>query len=190
MKLVGRPQQGGATLLVALVMLLLLTLLASSSMHQTLLQNRTGGSVVERSRAFNAAEAALREGERRLLAARGLASFTAFSAGFDRCSDSVEAIGTNLCILTRVRDLKTTNLVHAWAATALKATEDIAPLSVIYRGSDNASVFLPRPRWVVTPIAGSLDGGAGRLYRITAVAQFGTGRFPVILQSVVVLEGL
>lgn len=190
MRMRSANRQKGATLLIALVMLLLVTLLASSSMRQTLLQNRTGGSVAERSRAFNAAEAALREGERRLLAARGQASFTAFSAGFDSCTESVDAIGVNLCILTRVNDLKTTALTQAWAATALQATGGTTTRSVAYRGSDNASKFLPVPRWVVTPIAGSLNGGAGRLYRVTAVAQFGAGRFPVILQTVVALEGL
>lgn len=193
-------RQRGATLLVALVMLLLLSLLAASSMRQTLLQARSGGAALENTQAFNAAEAALREGERRLLALSQQPAFTAFSAGFASCTDSVSAVQSaftkapsgDLCILTKTSDLATSALTQAWAATALQATDATATArSVAYRGSDGSSAFARTPRWVVTAIgSNSVDVSAPTttLFRVTAVAQDRGQRFPVILQSVVSLE--
>jgi type IV pilus assembly protein PilX len=56
--------QRGVALVVVLVLLLVATLLALASLRGTLLQARMGTSVVDRSLSFQAAEAALREGER------------------------------------------------------------------------------------------------------------------------------
>lgn len=192
--------QRGATLLVALVMLLLLSLLAASSMRQTLLQARSGGAAMENTQAFNAAEAALREGERRLMALSRQPTFTAFSAGFASCTESVSLIQSafakppsgDLCILTKSNDLATSALTQTWAATALQATGMTATSrSVAYRGSDGGSTFTRTPRWVVTAIGSNsvdVSAPATTLFRVTAVAQDRGGRFPVILQSVVSLE--
>lgn len=57
------PQRGIA-LVVVLVLLLVATLLALAGLRNTLLQERMGAGVVDRALAFQAAEAALREGER------------------------------------------------------------------------------------------------------------------------------
>jgi len=197
--LLGRGQRG-ATLLVALVMLLLLSLLAASSMRQTLLQARSGGAALENTQAFNAAEAALREGERRLVALSRQPSFTAFSAGFASCTESVSLIQSafatppsgDLCILTKSSDLATSALTQTWAASALQASGMTATArSVAYRGSDGGSTFARTPRWVVTVIGSNsvdISKPSNNLFRVTAVAQDRGGRFPVILQSVVSLE--
>lgn len=58
-------QQKGAVLLVALVMLLLLTIIGVTSMRGTSLQENMANNLKERQLAFQAAEAALRAGERR-----------------------------------------------------------------------------------------------------------------------------
>lgn len=193
-------RQRGATLLIALVMLLLLSLLAASSMRQTLLQARSGGAALENTQAFNAAEAALREGERRLMALSQQPSFTAFSAGFASCSESVPAISSafgkpptgDLCILTKASDLNTGALTQTWAAAALQASgTNPTARTVAYRGSDGSASFAQTPRWVVTAIGSSsvdVSAPATNLFRITAVAQDRGRRFPVILQSVVALE--
>lgn len=195
---IGR--QRGATLLIALVMLLLLSLLAASSMRQTLLQARSGGAALENTQAFNAAEAALREGERRLVALSQQPSFTAFSAGFATCPESVPAVRSafakaptgDLCILTKASDLNTGALTQTWAAAALQASgTDPTTRTVAYRGSDGSASFAQTPRWVVTAIGSSsvdVAAPATNLFRITAVAQDRGKRFPVILQSVVALE--
>lgn len=200
MKLRSARRQGGAVLLVALVMLLLLTLLAITSMRETTLQNRVAGNVSEQKRAYNAAESALREAERRLSVLRGTAAFANASAGFDSCKTSASALAAttaNLCILNQSQDLDTQAKVQSWAKTALQTLTDApADTSLGYQGFDGQSRYRLAPRWVVTAIAGSTDpdladgykGNGVYYYRVTAAARSGGARFPVILQSIVRLE--
>lgn len=193
----GAPvaSQRGAVLIVALIMLLLLTLLALSSMRSSTLQNRLGGSVSEQKRAYNAAESALREGERRLNALKFTAVFSAASAGYSSCSSSVAAIGSNLCILLEGNDLDTTEKTQAWAKTALSAS-GTASASVAYSGYDGKSTFSRLPRWVATVVSSSGESdmslasqGKGiYYYRVSAAATAGGARFPVILQSIIKVE--
>ena len=56
--------QRGVALVVVMLLLLVVTLLALASLRNTLLEERMSASVLDRSLAFQAAEAALREGER------------------------------------------------------------------------------------------------------------------------------
>lgn len=56
-------QQQGMVLLVSLVFLLLLTMLGISSMQNATLQEKMAGSVTQRNKSFQMAEAALRMGE-------------------------------------------------------------------------------------------------------------------------------
>ena len=65
----NRRRQAGAALVVVLILLLLMTLLGLASLRGTLLEERMGANALDRSLAFQAAEAALREGEARLTAA-------------------------------------------------------------------------------------------------------------------------
>lgn len=57
------PRERGAALIVALVMLLIMTVLGVSAMRSTTLQERMAGNLRDGNLAFQAAEAALREGE-------------------------------------------------------------------------------------------------------------------------------
>ncbi len=59
----GPARQRGVALVVVLLLLLVVTLLALASLRNTLLEERMSASVLDRSLAFQAAEAALREGE-------------------------------------------------------------------------------------------------------------------------------
>lgn len=59
----ARRQQRGATLVVVLILLLVMTLLALASMRGTLLEERMSANQYDRSLAFQAVEAALREAE-------------------------------------------------------------------------------------------------------------------------------
>lgn len=56
-------RQHGATLAIVLILLLVMTLVALASLRGTLMQERMASSALDRSRSFQAAEAALREGE-------------------------------------------------------------------------------------------------------------------------------
>ena len=58
-------RQRGISLIVSLVLLVVVTLLALGSMRGTVLQARMSGTTQDRSLAFQAAEASLREAERR-----------------------------------------------------------------------------------------------------------------------------
>jgi type IV pilus assembly protein PilX len=64
----ARPQQRGAALFMVLMLLLVMTVLVLASMRGTVMQERMTANHYDRSLAFQAAEAALREGERWLLA--------------------------------------------------------------------------------------------------------------------------
>jgi type IV pilus assembly protein PilX len=57
-------QQKGAVLIIALIFMLILSLIGVSSMQGTTLQETMSGNLRDQYSAFNAAEAALREGER------------------------------------------------------------------------------------------------------------------------------
>ena len=61
-------RQRGVVLAVSLIMLLVITLLGVTAMQSTLLQERMAGNVREVNMAFQAAEAALRDGEKVLAA--------------------------------------------------------------------------------------------------------------------------
>lgn len=58
-----RRQQQGVALIVVLLLLLVMTLLGLASLRSTLLQERMGAALFDRSIAFQAAESALREAE-------------------------------------------------------------------------------------------------------------------------------
>ena len=61
-------RQRGIVLAVSLIMLLVLTLLGVTAMQSTIMQERMAGNAREVSMAFQAAEAALRDGENALIA--------------------------------------------------------------------------------------------------------------------------
>lgn len=61
-----RSAQSGSVLVIALIFLLLMTIIGVTAMQTTTLQERMAGNTRDRNLAFQAAEAALREGERYL----------------------------------------------------------------------------------------------------------------------------
>lgn len=85
---VGR-RQDGAVLIVVLVLLLAMTILGMLSLRGALMEERMGAGMYDRSVAFQAAEAALREAEQRLLAPGVLADFPTAP---DACSNGLCAI--------------------------------------------------------------------------------------------------
>jgi type IV pilus assembly protein PilX len=67
--------QAGSALIVALIFLLLMTLLGTTAMRGSTMQERMAGNARDSNIAFQAAEAALREGEEYLLATVALPDF-------------------------------------------------------------------------------------------------------------------
>lgn len=64
--LMPRPRQNGAVLIVGLLLLMVLTILVLSAMNQSVLEERMAGNLHSRARAFQAAEATLRDAEAHL----------------------------------------------------------------------------------------------------------------------------
>lgn len=74
-------KQSGAALLVVLMLLLIITLLGIASMRGGLLQERMAGATIQRGKAFQAAESALREGEEFVVKNKPTIPSTGCSAG-------------------------------------------------------------------------------------------------------------
>jgi type IV pilus assembly protein PilX len=195
-------RQRGATLFIALIMLLLITLLAVNSMRGTTLEAKITGNLIEQKRATNAAEAALRVGERRLLAQ------TTLDTGSADCTTSTGK-HANLCILNfdsfSTNDTatgKTNNANCMTNASGSGGWWTYATCSTSYLGLDGTSTFTPAPLWNAAYIAfdpknsyGNVEvtdpderslGRGPHYYRVTAAAQADGQRFNSILQTVTV----
>lgn len=109
-------RQRGAALMVVLILLLIMTLLGLASLRGTLMEERMSAALFDRSLSFQAAEAALREGEARV-AATGRTGFPAVDTGL--CNG-------NLCDMPTAAQLDTGSYVPRanrdgahWAAATL-----------------------------------------------------------------------
>lgn len=79
-------RERGAALIVVLILLLVMTLLGLASLRGTLMEERMSANMYDRSLGFQAAEAALREAETRLLQP---GTFAAFPTAADSCSSGL-----------------------------------------------------------------------------------------------------
>lgn len=125
-----RDQQHGAVLLISLVILLIITLLAVSSIRESTLEERIVGNIRNQQAAFNGAESALREGEKRLRQAEPPATTA-------NCTGS-----TTLCVMAT----PPSNLhVNDWAWWNTNSN------AIAYKGSNATTSSLNRlvssPRW-------------------------------------------
>ncbi len=124
--------QSGAVLFIALIMLLIITVLGIGSMSEVTLESRITGNLLEQKRLLNAAESALREGERRISA----------STNVDQCSDNTT---TAPCYISN--------------ATDLDYSFDRA---LDYSGLDGNTTLEREARWYVRLIGGPYTvGGTG-----------------------------
>lgn len=187
-------RQCGAVLLIAMIMLLVLTLLATSSMREATLQSRISGVVGEEKLALNAAESALREGERKL------AAYSQLDEGAGNCATSTAA-HAGLCILNSELGGKFFDYA-AYAGTGgeLEKWWSDSSYSLAYSGSDDTSSFAASPRWNValwdpSTVPGfssestevnALSTGEGEAFYfvVTAYGEAGGKRLKRVLQSV------
>ena len=168
----GRMAQHGATLVVVLILLLVMTLLALASMRGTILEERMSANQYDRSLAFQAAEAALREGE-------------AKAAGRPNPPTGGGCTDDGVCALPEP------DATPLWQSSAVWAA---APVVVVEMGELKA-----QPKYIVELLADDVPPkgscttsgdvsdstctGTERRYRITARSQE-AGRADVMLQSV------
>jgi type IV pilus assembly protein PilX len=188
----------GFVLLTAVIFLLVLTILSLSSMSTTILEEKMTGSYRDRQLAFEAAEAALRDGERDVFGSLRISGASSFVAG---CGDNasstpseldanaglcaVETDGTPIWVDLETDSTKKT----AWVGGADEAH------SVKY-GRMTGATALPdvanQPRYIVEMMR--LPSQQRKLnapqtykfaYRITAVGFGRRASTRVVLQSVV-----
>lgn len=161
--------QQGVVLVVALILLLILTLLGLASVQSTSLQEKMAGNQRSQQLAFEAAEAALRQGEISLAGLATLPPFDGSTLGY--YAVSTDSSGNNL------------------AAGADWSTWDWSK-AISYSGSltngSSASYYIEQYAYVAA--AGqTLDASApipgAQLYAITAKGLSPDGKSAVILQS-------
>lgn len=157
-----QSEQRGSALIIGLVFLLILTIVGLSSMRGTTLQERMAGNVRDRNLAFQAAEAALRDGEEFLQQAslplfEDANGLLRMRAGAGRASYWDDYFASEN---TRIADP-----VPGVPLAAEYVIEELPPIP----GSDDSIAFGPLP-----------DVG---VYRVTSRATGGTPDAVVILQS-------
>lgn len=163
-------RQRGAAMVIALVMLLILTLLATASARMTLLDERMMGNTQDHNVAFQAAEAAIRTGERDLTAV-ALPDFDGTNGLWQPAApddvpvwESVdwEDVGNNVRAYNGLDDAPG-NLVNATAAYHIEE--------------------MPRVCGGLCPIDGDLPPGSPSIYRVTARGVGAAGNATVTLQT-------
>lgn len=174
--------QRGVALVVVLLLLLVVTLLALASLRNTLLEERMSASVLDRSLAFQAAEAALREGEALAATRPEPAAGSGCSAGL--CSEPDPA---------NPADNARWQAAGFWAdasGTWREATVEVAGTTAQPRFIvELLDTGLPASGECTTSIDMSPDAacsGSVSRYRITATSG-AEGRADVMLQSIYVV---
>lgn len=167
-----RPQRGMA-LLVVLLLLLVTTILGLASMRGALLEERMSGNLYDRSLMFQAAEAALREGESVASASRIADYSAACTGGLCTAPEPVAGAGNTWTVVNR---WETETPPYQAAATVTSGSLDVTPGYFIeYMGNF--------PNWVGCDRAEPMPVGClGPRYRVTARAT-APGRATVLLQS-------
>ncbi|MDE2140143.1 MAG: pilus assembly protein [Gammaproteobacteria bacterium] len=169
-----RNLQQGVVLIVSLVLLLVLTILGIAAIQSTSLEERMAGNQRAHQLAFEAAEAALRQGEQAL---NGLASLPPFDGSvLGYYPNSTDASGNPL---TAGADWQNWN----WASKSIPYTGTLA-----IGGNTGATASYYIEAFVYAPGTGqSLDVSAPvgnlQLYAITARGVSPDGKSVVILQS-------
>lgn len=165
-----RSQQRGATLVVVLILLLVMTLLALASMRGTLLEERMSANQYDRSLAFQAVEAALREGES--IAAGKPQPAAGCAAGMCGIPDPAAApVWTNATVWAAA---PYTNAEFGELSVRPKFIVELLATDVPPKGSCTTTGDVS--------IVGGCTGNEFR-YRITAMSQQ-DGRASVMLQSI------
>ncbi|QSX77474.1 pilus assembly PilX family protein [Agrilutibacter solisilvae] len=166
----GPARQRGVTLVIVLILLLVVTLIALASLRGTLMEERMSANVLDRSLAFQAAEAALREGES---VAAGKPALPAAGCAAGLCAIPNPAVAP------------------VWTDEAIWAA---APEAVVQLGDKTA-----KPRYIVELLANDVPpkgscttsgdvsettcSGTERRYRVTARSE-AEGRAAVMLQTI------
>lgn len=169
-------KQKGIVLIMVLSLLLALTILGVSSMSTSTLETRMANNFQDRNVAFQAAEAALREGER-LVESRNFDG-TEFS---NSCNDGLCECTKNNC------DFNGDNTKTFWEQdTVWNTSTKHMTYSTINLGVASPAKYIIEHMGNVCPdsnISCTLTGTEPRMFRITAIGYGSTINAKVILQS-------
>ncbi len=158
------PRANGLVLITALVLLLILMLLGISGTRTMVLQTRMAMNLHQMHQAFQAAEAALRDGEQHI--AQYINADTVFSATCD----------LGLCASLSLHDTPWDSMLVNWQT---------GENTIIYGSQTGQSAFLttaPQPRYIIEQLPGSV-AASDQWYRVTAVSYTAGGAVQHILQS-------
>jgi type IV pilus assembly protein PilX len=167
-------KQRGAVLVVALIFLVVMTLLILASIRGTVMQERMASNLYDRSLAFQAAEAALREGERFVLATPPKPAGVGCDAS-GNCNKPAPAA-------TPVWQVEA-NWTKAHSAAIDVGTLPVKPKFLVELLADDMPEVNLCASTAIDPDAPCYGGPEGLRYRITARSGE-AGRAVVILQSV------
>jgi len=172
--------QRGAVLIIALIFLSIMATLAASSMQATTTNERLAGNIRDRSAAFQAAEATLREAENQL------AAMTVFTliAGTTTPTEAGQYPATMTVSGVQIDSWRYVDENNNAGGTPL--WDDTAAV-VKYQPADSylVNVLASPPAYMIEEIESSNDSGAVSLYyRITARAVGLSENSEVVLQTI------
>jgi len=187
----GNKQQG-AVLAVALIFLLVLTLLGVSSMKSTLLEEKMAGNMRDQSLAFQAAEAALRDGEAFIEALASTGGFkceefttppTTAPYNFPNCTNDGQFVsGTNLHEILEQDPWNSSNGYRTVSSSSTINGVSVQPRYFIIHNADLTDEA--KTSLNLGPGYGGI--GAGKditAFAVVARGVGGTDKAPVILTS-------
>ena len=175
-----RHRQGGAALIISLVLLVILTLMGIATLRTSTMQERMAGNERDQNLAFQAAETALREGER-LLQSAVLPSFPDTANGLYLPADGAELPVWIDLDRDGADDILSGDWHNHWASNARSYPGSLPDVSTTPR---YLIEVLPT---VAAPGVSLLSGKPlpdQELYRVTARGTGGTTSAVVVLQSI------
>lgn len=179
--MIATSKQHGSVLITALIFLLVMTLLILASVRGTVMQERMAGNLYDRSLAFQAAETALREGERYVLANAPKPTATTGCDSSGNCSKpDPEAVP----VWKDEDNWESAHSAEDGHDHVIQVGElPVPPQFLVELLADNMPEVNLCESTAIDPDAPCFSGAEGLRYRITARSGE-AGRAVVILQSV------
>ncbi|MDW3094945.1 MAG: PilX N-terminal domain-containing pilus assembly protein [Gammaproteobacteria bacterium] len=157
-----KSNQNGAVLVISLIILLVMTVLGVTSLRSATMEEKMSGNTFDRQLAFQAAEAALRSGER--------------DVETNPTQTLDENCNAGVCTNPREQD------VSGWQEDPSHAVWASAQsVDVVLNGIRTTAKYMIEDMCEFTPPSGATD--SRRMFRITAYATGGTDASQVMLQS-------
>jgi len=176
---IATHKQRGAVLVVALIFLMVMTMLILASVRGTVMQERMAGNLYDRSLAFQAAEAALREGENFVKASAPKPAGTACDSGNCGKPDP-DAVP----VWKEAENWETAHSAEDGHGHDLAVGDlPVPPQFLIELLADDMPEVNSCASTAIDPDAPCYSGAEGLRYRITARSGE-AGRAVVVLQSV------